>query len=183
MTAQDTKKKSLKELMRTGEGLTGFVWPETYTDFDIKILRDGTWTYQNSPIEREKLCQLFSTVLQKDQEGVYWLVTPGERGRIIVEDAPFTAVEMLQDVTAEGDQVLKFRSNLGYWVTANADHQLRVETDPNSGEPSPYIHMRDGLDARLTRAVFYDLVDLAKEHDGRLFVTSGGTTFDLGSFE
>lgn len=179
MTTQDSKKKSLKELMRTGEGLSGFAWPETYTDFDIKILRDGTWTYQGSEIQREKLCQLFATVLQRDDDGVFWLVTPGERGRIEVEDAPFTAVEMRQE---QGD-ALSFRTNLGYWVTADAHHAIRVETDEDTGAPSPYIHVRDGLDARISRAVFYDLVELAEEADGRLRVSSAGATFDLGSLE
>ena len=183
MAIQDSKKKSLKELMRTGEGLSGFAWPETYTDFDIKILRDGTWTYQGSPIERQKICQLFATVLQLDDEGTYWLVTPGERGRIEVEDAPFTAVEMERKESSDGGATLKFRTNLGYWVEADAEHAVRVAVDAESGEPSPYIHVRDGLEARISRAVFYDLVELAEEREGHLCLSSGDAEFDLGAFE
>lgn len=179
MTTQAPGKKSIKELMRTGEGLSGFAWPETYTDFDIKILRDGTWTYQGSAIEREKLCQLFATILQRDEDGVYWLVTPAERGRIDVEDVPFTAVEMTRSDT----DVLHLRTNLGYWITADADHRIRVQSDAKTGAPSPYIHVRDGLEARISRAVFYDMVDLAEERDGHLMLNSGDIWFDLGAIE
>ncbi len=169
--------------MATGEGLTGFDWPERYTDFDIRILRDGTWTYKGDPIRRLKLCQLFSTVLQRDEEGTYWLVTPGERGRIDVEDVPFNAVELKVEDGDDGP-VLHFRTNLDYWVRADADHPIRVESDPASDEPSPYIMVRDGLEALIARPVFYDLVDRARgveTADGtEYFVDSAGASFLLG---
>jgi len=169
--------------MATGEGLQGFDWPERYTDFDIRILRDGTWTYKGDPIRRHKLCQLFATVLQLDKDGTYWLVTPGERGRIEVEDAPFTAIEMLSE-EIDGVSTLKFRTNLDYWVVADTDHPIRVVHDPESGEPSPYIMVRDGLEALIARPVFYELVDLARGVDGAhgtdYFIDSAGTSFHLG---
>ncbi|MDF1748539.1 MAG: DUF1285 domain-containing protein [Alphaproteobacteria bacterium] len=184
MPKQDPPRKSLKELMRTGEGLSGFAWPETYSDFDIAILRDGTWTYQGDPIHRKKLCQLFATVLQRDEKGQYWLVTPGERGRITVEDAPFTAVEMREDQDDQGRRSLSFRTNLDYWVTADGDHAIRVEEDPETGEPSPYIEVRDGLDALILRPIFYDLVARAEEvtvpGGVALEIESAGCRFRLG---
>ena len=152
-------------------------------DFDIRIARDGTWFHQGSPIRRLALAKLFSTVLRREGDGSYWLVTPVERGRIIVEDAPFVAVEL--DATGEGkDQVISFRTNLDHSVTLGDDHPLRVETDPATGEPSPYVTVRPGLEARLARSVFYHLVALGADEtiDGNpaFGVWSTGRFFPLG---
>lgn len=187
MPKQDPERKSLKELIRDGEGLSGFRWPDRYVDFDIRILRDGTWTYQDDPIRRIKLCRLFATVLQRDDDGGYWLVTPGERGRIQVDDAPFTAVEMVEgEEKGESGSLpaLSFRTNLDYWVTAGPDHPIRVVEDAVTGEPSPYILVRDRLEALISRAVFYDLVARATETETGgvvvLTVESAGARFELG---
>ncbi len=167
--------------MESGGGLSGFRWPERSADFEIAIRRDGTWTHQGDPIRREKLVKLFATVLQRDEAGDYWLVTPGEKGRIEVEDAPFVAVE-LDAESVPG--TLRFRTNLDHWVAAGPDHPIRVEEDPGTGEPSPYILVRDGLEALIARAVFYELVEGAEERlvDGRrmLGVESAGRFFPLG---
>lgn len=183
MTTQDSGRKSLADLIREGGGLDGFDWPEEARDFEIRIGRDGTWYHQGSPIRRKRLCQVLATVLQRDAEGVYWLVTPGERGRIEVEDAPFLAVELAVEGRGES-QRLSFRNSLDHWVTAGRDHPIRVATDPETGEPSPYVMFRDGLEALIARPVFYELVDLAeeREHNGRrvVGVTSGGAFFELG---
>jgi uncharacterized protein len=151
-------------------------------DLDIRIARNGTWFYLGSPINRLPLVKLFASVLRREADGSYWLVTPAERGRIVVEDAPFVAVE----VTAEGegrDQQLIFRTNLDDIVTAGPDHPLRVETAA-SGEPAPYILVRGGLEARLARAVFYDLVARADGYaigrEVRFGVWSSGAFFALG---
>ena len=131
-------------------------------DFDMRIGRDGTWYYRESPIGRKPLAKLFSTVLRREADGSYWLVTPVERGRIIVDDAPFTAVELT--VSGRGrDQALTFRTNLDDEVTVDADHPLRVAHDAETGEPSPYIMVRNGLEARLVRSVYYQLVELGEE--------------------
>ena len=115
-------------------------------DFNIRIARDGSWFYHGSRIDRAALVRLFSTVLRRDEAGEYWLVTPVERGRIVVDDAPFTAVELARD--GEGsEQVLSFRTNVGDWVAAGPEHPLRVALDPESEAPSPYILVRDGLEA------------------------------------
>src|SRR5215471_8017890 len=116
-------------------------------DFDMRIARDGTWFYRGSPIGRKPLVKLFSTVLRREN-GEFWLVTPVERGRILVDDAPFVAVEV--DAVGEGaDRRLTFRTNVDDIVTADAAHPIRVDHDPESGEPSPYITVRNGLEARI----------------------------------
>jgi len=154
--------------------------------FDIAIARDGTWSYRGSPITRLPLVRLFSTVLRRESDGTFWLVTPVERGRITVEDAPFVAVEMTR--RGEGrDQVLIFRTNVDDTVAADAANSLRVVNDPDTGAPNPYILVRDGLEARLTRPVFYELVELGREErvgDKTLYgVWSNGTFFPLGALE
>ena len=155
-------------------------------DFGIRIGRDGTWYYHGSPIGRKPLVKLFSTILRRDDEGRYWLITPVEKGLIEVDDVPFVAVEM----TAEGsgdDQTVTLRTNLDDYVVVDAAHPLRVEEDPVSGEPSPYVLVRDNLEARLARAVYYHLVEIGEERqlDGETVfgIQSGGQFFRLGSLE
>lgn len=156
---------------------------DTAGEFPIRIARDGTWFYRDSPIRRKELAKLFSTVLRLDEEGQYWLKTPVEQGVIQVEDAPFTAVE-LATAGVGRDMVLKFRNNFDDWVTADNDHPIRVEQDPETGEPSPYIRMRDNLDALILRPVFYELVEIATpvKRDGRtvMGLWSAGEFFVLG---
>lgn len=154
--------------------------------FDIAIARDGTWFYRGSAISRPALVRLFSTVLKRDADGSYWLQTPAERGRITVEDAPFVAVE----VSRRGDgrqQELIFRTNVDDTVAADAEHPLRVVNHPATAEPNPYILVRNGLEARLNRPVFYELVALGQEErvgDSTLFgVWSKGRFFPLGSLD
>ncbi|MBI1214702.1 MAG: DUF1285 domain-containing protein [Alphaproteobacteria bacterium] len=130
--------------------------------YAIRILRDGTWLYNGTPIKRHNLVKLFSTVLQKDEKGGYWLVTPYEKGRIVVDDAPFTAVEMIAEGAGKG-QKLRFRTNVDTWVEAGPDNPLRVAEDPKTGEPAPYLLVRDNLEALVSRAVYYELVALASE--------------------
>jgi uncharacterized protein len=151
-------------------------------DLDMRIARDGTWSYRGSPIGRLPLVKLFASVLRREADGRYWLVTPAERGHIEVEDVPFLGVAL----TVEGEgrnQQLIFRTNLDEFVTAGADNPLRVETAAD-GEPAPYILVRDGLEARLARPVFYDLVELGTEErvgDTIQFgVWSKGIFFRLG---
>ncbi len=148
-------------------------------DIDIRIARDGTWYHLGTPILRQPIVRLFSTILRKDADG-YHLVTPVEKLRIKVDDAPFLAVLLRSE--GEGQkQRLIFTTNVGDEVELDAEHALRVAIHPGSGEPSPYVHVRRGLDARLSRAVFYQLVELAKsDADGVLGVLSNGHYFVLG---
>lgn len=135
--------------------------------FDIRIARDGTWFHEGDPIRRIELVKLFSTVLRRDDAGDFWLVTPVERGRIVVEDTPFVVVEMSARGSGE-DQVLSFRTNLDEWVEAGPDHPIRVVHNPQSGEPTPYIEIRNRLEARILRSVYYEMVDraLTEGHNG-----------------
>ena len=151
----------------------------------MRIARDGTWFYRGSPINRMPLVKLFASVLRREADGSYWLVTPAERGRVMVEDAPFIAVAV--DREGEGrDQRLIFRTNLDEFVTAGPDHKLRVE-NAEDGTPSPYIVVRPGLEARLSRPVFYELVDLGGEEpvvgESQFGVWSGGMFFRLGDLD
>lgn len=143
---------------QAGEALSRLNRLPTEHCYDIRIARDGTWYHEGDPIRRIELAKLFSTVLRRDEAGDYWLITPVERGRIAVEDVPFVAVEMTVDGEGE-EQVLSFRTNLDHWVEAGPDHPIRVVEDPETGEPTPYIGIRDRLEARILRPVFYDMVE------------------------
>jgi hypothetical protein len=158
--------------------------PELCGDIDLRIARDGTWFYHGSPIGRKPLVKLFASVLRREADGDYWLVTPAERCRIRVDDAPFTAVEM--SATGAGPtQILTFRTNVDDNVIAGPSNPIRVVTDSISGEPTPYLMVRDNMEALIVRAVFYDLVDLAEEREveGRtvMGIWSGGEFFVIGS--
>lgn len=170
--------------------------PETCTDLSqgptdcgnlgLKIDRNGRWFYHGSPINRKEMVCLFASVMQRRGDGSYWLVTPDEMGIIEVEDVPFLAVEMF---TCGGgrDNVVSFRTNMDEIVTVDADHGLRIVTCTETGEPLPYVHVRDGLEARLTRSVYYELVAQGFEEkvDGaELYgLWSSGTFFPLGRLD
>ena len=154
-------------------------------DLEMRIARDGAWFYRGSPIARLPLVKLFASVLRREADGRYWLVTPAERGKIEVEDVPFLAVALT--VEGEGrEQRLIFRTNLDDIVTAGPNNPLRVETTAN-GQPAPYILVRDGLEARLARPVFYELVELGTEEPigetTQFGVWSSGVFFQLGEPE
>ena len=157
--------------------------PEHCGEIDIRIAKNGLWFHEGSPIGREPLVRLFSTVLRKDPDGFH-LVTPVEKLKITVEDAPFLAVRVDREARQDGT-VLRFLTNVGDVVEAGPEHWLRVETDTETGEPAPYLHVRRGLEARLRRPVFYELVEMAEERDtpqGRqLAVCSNGAWFSLGA--
>lgn len=160
-----------------GKGLPPVhLWhPEHCGDIDIVIQADGVWMHEGSPIGRKELVRLFSTVLRKDPDG-YHLVTPVEKLKITVEDLPFRAVA----VRREGDALI-FTTDVGDEVRASEADPIVVETDPTTGEPAPRIHVRRDLWARIARSVFYEIVEMAQEVDGRLVVRSGGQIFSLGA--
>lgn len=160
-----------------GKGLPPVhLWhPEHCGDIDIVIRADGVWMHEGSPIGRKELVRLFSTVVRKDPDG-YHLVTPVEKLKITVEDLPFRAVAMRR----EGDALI-FTTDVGDEVRASEADPIVVETDPTTGEPAPRIHVRRDLWARIARSVFYEMVEMAQEVDGRLVVRSGGQIFSLGA--
>lgn len=150
-------------------------------DLDMEIRRDGTWFYEGTPIGRKELVRLFSTIL-KIEDGKYFLVTPVEKVGITVEDAPFVAVDF--EVADPGaDQVITFETNVGDHAAAGDDHPIRVDRDPETGEPSPYVHVRAGLEALIDRKSFYRLVDLgvteATNGTDWFGVRSGGVFFPI----
>ncbi|WP_213774120.1 DUF1285 domain-containing protein [Bradyrhizobium sp. dw_78] len=153
-------------------------------DLDIRIAGDGTWFYMGTPIGRPALVRLFSTILKRE-DGKHFLVTPVEKVGIRVDDAPFLAVEMRQE-NDESGRLLRFRTNVDDWVVCDAAHPLRFKTAADGGL-TPYLHVRADLWAKVTRAVYYDLVDISEERvvDGRpMFgVASGGAFFAMADAE
>lgn len=156
--------------------------PPVSGEIDIRIARDGTWFHEGGPITRLALAQLFSGILRLDPDGRYYLVTPVERWGIQVDDAPFVAVRL--ERSGEGrDQVLRLVTNLEDPVEVGAEHPLRVAIDPTTEEPSPYVLVRTNLEALISRSVFYELADMAEEHEhqgeSRLGVWSQGRFFPI----
>ena len=177
IAAREATKKS-----PTGKGLPPVhLWnPPFCGDLDMRIASDGTWFYLGTPIGRPALVRLFSTILKREN-GKHFLVTPVEKVGIRVDDAPFMAVEMRKENDERGP-LLRFRTNVDDWVTCEDGHRLRFEMASDGGI-TPYLHVRADLWAKVTRALYYDLVDMGEERvvDGReMFgVESGGEFFAM----
>ncbi len=170
-----------------GKGLPPVhLWnPPFCGDLDMRIAADGTWFYLGTPIGRPALVRLFSTILKRE-DGKHFLVTPVEKVGIKVDDAPFLAVEMANDKDDNGQRRLRFRTNVDDWVDCDADHRLRFESGAEDGL-MPYLHVRSDLWAKVTRALYYDLVELGEERvvDGRAMfgVASGDDFFAMADAE
>lgn len=150
-------------------------------DIDMRIARDGTWFYLGTPIGRAPMVKLFSSILKREGDA-YFLVTPVEKVGIVVEDAPLVAIDL--DASGAGaGQMLRFRTKTEDEVTAGPDHPLRFVLHPETGEPSPYVHIRANLEALIDRKTFYRLIDLGAHapHDGQSWfgVWSGGQFFPI----
>ena len=182
---------SLEEVLKAiaPDGLDGplppvHLWnPQNCGDIQMEIRADGSWWHEGSKIKRERLVKLFSRILRKDPDGKIYLVTPYEKVIVHVEDAPFLAVRVDRVGQPGMDQTLVFKTNLGDIVTAGADLPIRGETDAETLEPSPYVLVRGGLEAKLTRPVFYELADMAEAYEGsagQLGVWSQKQFFELG---
>ncbi|MBC7506384.1 MAG: DUF1285 domain-containing protein [Sandarakinorhabdus sp.] len=177
---RDSAGRSLGELtalLEAGRLPPVHLWnPEHCGDSWMRIAPDGTWFHEGSPIGRPALVRLFSTILRRDADGGFVLVTPVEKLSIVVEDAPFIAIE----VTTQGEgrsRRLIFRTNVDDLVEAGPEHALRIET-AEDGTPRPYLHVRGGLEALVNRAVFYQLADLALAEGGNPpGLWSGGVFF------
>lgn len=177
----DTLAAAAKAAGRKGPPPVHLWNPPFCGDLDMRIARDGTWFYLGSPIGRHALVKLFSGIL-KLEDGRYFLVTPVEKVGITVEDAPFVAVDFT--VAGQGqDQAIRFVTHVEDEVTAGPDHPIRVERDAETGEPSPYVMVRRGLEARIDRKSFYRLIEIGDHalHEGaRWFgLWSGGAFFPL----
>ncbi len=158
------------------------LWNPPYCgEIDMRIARDGTWYYQGTPIGRPALVRLFSNILRRDDDR-YFLVTPVEKVGIRVDDAPFVAVDFDQEGSGH-DQRLTFTTQVGDRATAGPDHPIRVIRDAATGEPSPYILIRNGLEALIDRKSFYRLVDLGShaswQGENWFGLWSGGVFFPM----
>ncbi len=150
-------------------------------DLDMRIATDGTWHYLKTPIGRPAMVKLFASVLKREADK-YFLVTPVEKVGITVDDAPFMAVEMRAE-DGEGGRVLHFRTNVDDWVACGPGHALRFEPEPDTGGLKPYLHVRRELWAKVTRSVFFELVDRGEERDvagtAMFGVVSGGEFYAM----
>ncbi|MEO1192797.1 MAG: DUF1285 domain-containing protein [Pseudomonadota bacterium] len=180
MTNQDPL--SISNTLGRGPGGDQQADGEKPRDLFLHIAADGTWYYRGTAIERPGLVKLFASVLRRDEEGRYWLVTPVERGIVTVEDAPFVAVDC--DAEGEGrEQVLHFRTNLDHEIVAGAEHPLRLTEVGAAEERRPYLLVRPGLEALVSRPLFYRLAEMAvpSQTDPNLLgVWSQGVFFPLG---
>ncbi len=156
--------------------------PSRSGDIDIRIAADGSWHHEGRRFKRDDLVRMFAGVLRREADD-YFLVTPSEKLRIRVDDAPFVA-DLIDVVEDRGRSAIVFTTNIGERVVADDSHPIRVEIDADSGEPRPYIYLRNGLEALIGRRAFYDLLCLAEERERNgaryLYVTSLDAEFELG---
>ncbi|TBW56034.1 DUF1285 domain-containing protein [Marinobacter halodurans] len=155
--------------------------PELSGDIDMRILRDGTWLFQGNPLQRQAMVQLFSTILRREDDGEYYLVTPVEKWRLEVEDTPLLAHGL--EASGEGrEQMLTLTLNTGESLVIGPEHPLRMDHYDN-GEPRPLVGIVQGLEARLVTPAYYELAEHAvasPEDDRVLGVWSDGRFFELG---
>jgi hypothetical protein len=157
------------------------LWNPTHCgDIGLEIRRDGSWWQEGVRFSREKLVRLFSTILRRDADG-YHLVTPHEKVVVKVEDAPFVGVRVDRH-ESDGHVVILVTTNVGDVVAVDDAHPLRVEINPETGEPSTYVRIRGGLDARLVRPAYYELISWAQPDAGKstMSVMSSGFRFAVG---
>lgn len=153
--------------------------PELSGDIDIVIKADGRWIHEGGEIKRHELVKLFSSILRREADGHYYLVTPVEKWRIRVEDLPLMIVDF--EAKLSGDlRRLVVKTNVDSWFEVGESHPLLVETAADTGEPKPSVLTRHGIAARVSRACFYRLVELAEPIGGSLVLRAGGETFVLG---
>lgn len=188
---------SLSDLMKAladtdGERRPVEDWnPAHCGEMDMVIKADGTWWHEGTMITRKPLVELFASILRKDEDGRTYLVTPVEKIGIKVERGHFIAMRIDaqqpdedQGISQNKSQRLFFTTNMGEVIEAGPEHPIRVDTDPLTLEPAPFVHVRGRLEAALSRPVFYELVNLAVEREGisapQLGVYAGGMFFPLG---
>ena len=179
MTALDTIERLLNE--QKGRPPLDKWHPELSGDIDIRIAADGRWFHEGDEIKRHELARLFSSILRREQDGEYYLVTPVEKWRLVVDDLPLLVIDSEVEGEDSSHQRIAVKTNMDRWYVIDADHPLSVTEDANSGEPQPSVMTEYGLAARINRASFYRLVELAREEGGRLLLRSAGKDFDLGS--
>ncbi|MBB5188515.1 hypothetical protein HNQ57_002797 [Zhongshania antarctica] len=156
--------------------------PELSGDIDIVIKADGRWIHEGGEIKRHELVKLFSSILRREQDGHYYLVTPVEKWRLQVEEFPLIIVDF--EIGAGADSpLIAVKTNVGTWFELGSEHPLCVDTQADSKEPIPSVLTRHGLVAKVNRACFYRLVDLAENEAGAIVLHAGGASFELGSIQ
>jgi hypothetical protein len=184
MSVEQTLKAIMPDGKLSGKLPPVHLWnPEHCGDIQMEIRKDGSWWHEGSRIGRQRLVKAFSRILRKDDDGEIYLVTPYEKIIVHVEDAPFLAVRVDRAGEPGPEQTLAFLTNLGDATLAGPESLLRVETDVDTQEPAPYVMVRAGLEAKLTRPCFYELADMAVDNpDGSdtMGVWSGGAFFAIG---
>lgn len=157
--------------------------PDFSGEMDMRIARNGDWFYQGTKLSRQSLVKLFSSILKLDDDGAYYLVTPVEKFRITVDDAPFVAHSLVREGEGTG-QTLWLTTNTGDRLRVDDEHPLWVE-GADKDAPSPYVRVRRNLDALIERQTFYELASQALagegEHAGRLGVFSAGNFYPIGN--
>ena len=157
--------------------------PHYQGEIDIRIAADGSWFHEGRRFKRDSMVKLFAGILRREDDA-YFLVTPAEKLRIQVEDAPFVAT-LVERIEENGQQAIVFTINTGEQIIVDRDHPIRVDIDANTNQPRPYVQFREGLDALISRSAFYDLLNLADEigRDGVVYlsISSMGEEFELGS--
>ena len=157
--------------------------PRYQGEIDIRIAADGNWFHEGRPFRRTSMVKLFAGILRREGEE-YFLVTPVEKLLIQVDDVPFVA-NLVERIEENGQQAIVFTTNTGEQIIVDRDHPVRVDIDADTNQPRPYVHLRDGLDALISRSAFYDLLNLADETerdgDAYLSISSMGEEFELGS--
>lgn len=157
--------------------------PELSGEMDLLITRDGAWVYKGEPIGREAIARLFSTILRREEDGHYYLVTPVEKWRIQVEDTPLLAHSL--EIEGAGDQqIIKLTTNMGEVLEVGEEHPLEMDHYEESRQPRPLVRVRHGLDARLVTAAYYELADQVVEQTEKgnpvLGVFSHGNFYKIG---
>jgi hypothetical protein len=159
--------------------------PARQGSIDIRIASNGDWYHEGRCFQRDSLIKLFASVLRREADD-YFLVTPAEKLRIEVEDAPFIAT-LVETIDTDNGPAIVFTTNIDERIILDPEHGLRIEVDQNNDEPRPYVYVRNGLEALISRSAFYDLINMAREIErdgsGYLVVSSLGHDFDLGSTE
>jgi uncharacterized protein len=152
---------SLTAAVQNNERRPVDTWNPAYCgSIDMRIASDGTWFYLGTPINRPAMVKLFASILRREADGSYVLVTPVEKVGITVDDAPFAAIDMTCQGIEQSRQII-FRLNTGHDVTVGADHPIRVSIDAVTQAPRPYVMVRGGMEALISRVVFYELIALA----------------------
>ena len=156
--------------------------PELSGDIDIRIAADGRWFHEGGEIKRHELVCLFSSILRREDDGEYYLVTPVEKWRLTVDDLPLIIVDTEIEKEGTPNQRIAVKTNVDRWYVIDARHPLTVVEDAASSEPQPSVMTEYGLSARVNRASFYRMVEMARECNGKLILRSSGSDFELGKY-